>query len=847
MIELRTLGPLDLRDPDGREVRSVLAQPKRLALLTYLAVGVPDGFARRDTLLGMFWPESSDERARGALRQAVLYLRRSLGEEVLVNRAEDELGIAGGAIRCDATEFRAALGRGDDATALSLYRGDLLDGFFVTDAPGFERWLEDERGALKNEATAAAWRLADAATEAGEVAVALDWAGRGVDLAPMDEAGVRRRMALLASTGDRAGAVGAYRDFAQRLAEELELEPASATRALVDEIRRHETGVAAPEGRSTAADPPQPLLPGRPSIGPGMATRTSDPRRIAVTGAVAILAITAMAYLALPRGAEPSLEPRHVLVMPFENRTGDAELEPVANMAADWIVQGLAGRGALQVVPVRTVLVLRPHLAREADGASGAELDPRRVALETGAGTAVTGSYYLQGEALHFQAQITDVTTARVITAVGPISSSVASPLEGIDQLRDRVLDALAPLSDERDTHVRVAQAPPSYDAYRAYVSGFESFVAHDVPGALRSFERAIAADSTFALAAIAAAIAHYNVGRWAATDSIVSRLAASRDELGPMELATLDMVGGWLRGDDHAAYEATLRQARLAPGSIGEYQVAEQARRLNRPGETIRVLTGMGAERGELRGWIEYWRELTTANHMLGNHRAELKAARRSRDLYPGRPQAVLHEVTALAALGRVADVDRRIQELPAVPSQEWPSAGMIMLTAARELRAHGRSDAATVLLHRCLEWYRALPPGGPIPDPRIGIAITLYELGDWDAAQDAFAVLAGEAPRNVGLQGYLGALAARRGDRAEAERVDGWLRDLERPYLMGHHTLWRARIAALAGDEDRAVELLRIATAQGVQHGTQFHTQIDFEALRDHPGFRELLRPKG
>jgi len=34
-------------------------------------------------------------------------------------------------------------------TALDLYRGDLLEGFFIRGAPEFEQWLEDERARLK--------------------------------------------------------------------------------------------------------------------------------------------------------------------------------------------------------------------------------------------------------------------------------------------------------------------------------------------------------------------------------------------------------------------------------------------------------------------------------------------------------------------------------------------------------------------------------------------------------------------------------------------------------------------------------------------------------------------------
>src|SRR2546429_631009 len=48
MIELRTLGAVDVRDAQGAELRGVLAHPKPVALLVYLAVAHPHGFQRRD-------------------------------------------------------------------------------------------------------------------------------------------------------------------------------------------------------------------------------------------------------------------------------------------------------------------------------------------------------------------------------------------------------------------------------------------------------------------------------------------------------------------------------------------------------------------------------------------------------------------------------------------------------------------------------------------------------------------------------------------------------------------------------------------------------------------------------
>src|SRR5438876_8146459 len=90
MIRLRTLGAVDLKDSEGRELRPLLTQPKRLALLTYLALAGSSGFRRRDTVVALFWPELDEEHARGSLRQALRFLRRSLGEGDIVSRGAEE-------------------------------------------------------------------------------------------------------------------------------------------------------------------------------------------------------------------------------------------------------------------------------------------------------------------------------------------------------------------------------------------------------------------------------------------------------------------------------------------------------------------------------------------------------------------------------------------------------------------------------------------------------------------------------------------------------------------------------------------------------------------------------------
>ena len=83
----------------------------------------------------------------------------------------------------------------------------------------------------------AATRLLERSEREGRASDAARWARRALELSPDDEAALRRLLALLDRAGDRPAAIQAYEDFARRMAENLELEPAPETRALAESIR----------------------------------------------------------------------------------------------------------------------------------------------------------------------------------------------------------------------------------------------------------------------------------------------------------------------------------------------------------------------------------------------------------------------------------------------------------------------------------------------------------------------------------------------------------------------------------------------------------------------------------
>src|SRR5438094_9222309 len=588
-------------------------------------------------------------------------------------------------------------------------------------------------------------------------------------------------------------------------------------------------------------------------------------RRI-VLGTGTLAAAAAAVILAVRRPAA-GLNDRRVVVSMIENHTGDPAFDNLGHMAADWVTQGLAQTGLVEVVPSMSVMTA----SRASEGHGPGHLDAaglRALGRETGAGTVVWGAYYRQGDSVRFQVQISAAKDGTVLRALDPVAGPLGQPLSAVEALRQRVMAALATLFDSRlNRWATTASQPPNFQAYQEFIAGLDRFVQFDMRGAIAHFERASAVDTAFRLPLIFAANAHMNVGEFAAADAIGHALERHSGRLAPLDRAYLAWVLATCRGDRAEALRASRAMASLAPASATLYLVAEDARALNRPREAVDALVALGPDRGFTRGWWVYWYDLTTALHLLGDHRAELKQALEGARRFPDNPQVLMTQVRALAALGRADEVMQRLAASVNLPAmQGWtPADGMVV--AALELRAHGHAAAGDAALAQARDWLAGRSAAEAASEEhRLRVALVSYIAGRLADAQRQFQLLA--APDRLGRSdslgaagaaavtgdgwdqldyvGYLGVIAARQGNREPALRVDRTLADLRRPYSFGRHTVWRARIQALLGERDVAVGLLREAIAQGYPHAHALHTDLAFDSLRNYPPFVELLKPK-
>ena len=235
MIAVRALGPVDVR-VDGAAAPADLLWKKNLALLVYLARS-PKRARTREHLVGMFWGDKSEDKARRSLNEALRELRRYTGNGSLRSDST-QVRLAGEAVELDTDRLDVLASTGDCAGAANLVDGEFLEGFSVKGASEFDTWLAAEREHWRRRSVDVLVSRAEQLLAGGDVATAHVLMERARRLDWRREAGVRTAMRVLALGGDRAGALALYEDFVARLREELAAKPDPETDALAERVRQ---------------------------------------------------------------------------------------------------------------------------------------------------------------------------------------------------------------------------------------------------------------------------------------------------------------------------------------------------------------------------------------------------------------------------------------------------------------------------------------------------------------------------------------------------------------------------------------------------------------------------------
>jgi DNA-binding SARP family transcriptional activator len=209
---------------------------KDLALLTYLCIQRSRSLSR-GTLASLLWGESSEEKARHSLTQALRRLRQLFGADAL--NVRDESVDWRGEVQCDAAELECLAAKPTTPGAeLPEYREAFLSHFSLgPGAQDFEHWADARRAHYRGLAV----RLLDAGgaeqERLGSWSQVLRLGLRVIEIEPLFEEGHRRVMRAWSALGERTLALKHYEDFVRWLQAEFGEVPDPLTVALADQLR----------------------------------------------------------------------------------------------------------------------------------------------------------------------------------------------------------------------------------------------------------------------------------------------------------------------------------------------------------------------------------------------------------------------------------------------------------------------------------------------------------------------------------------------------------------------------------------------------------------------------------
>ena len=559
MMHLQTLGRVRLRGERSDEDNGpASAQPKRLMLLAYLAITSVPGPVRRDVVLSMFWPELGDEEARRALRQALHYLRRSLGDDVLIGAGE-ELSVSADRFRCDAVEFERLARNGEPAQALSLYEGEFLAGFHVPDVSAeLEEWVDRTRARLRRLAATAAWAAAGAEESQGRTDEAVTLGRRACELEPDQEGGWRRLMALQDRVGDRAGALRTYDELAARLRRDFDADPSAETASLAAQLRAARVSPVAPQ--TPPAEPAQPAPPvSFPTVPPASHVTISPTRRrwLVAAGIGAVL-VFGFAALSLAPGSEQRDEPSlidagviaprdRLLVADFIDAEGDTAL---AVAIANAFRVDFSQSPHVQVMTPRQVRAALLRMERSAELALNDSL-ARELAVREGVKAFVVGRVERIGSAWGLTVELVGAESGEVLTAVRETAADSSGLISAVDRasevLRFRIGESLR---DLRTFPPLAQEVTASLPALRTFTAGMRLFYGADRMGAIPLLENAIALDSNFASAHLLLSYIFAALDEPGRAEAARAKALAHRDRLPFEDRQILVAVDAYVRGD---------------------------------------------------------------------------------------------------------------------------------------------------------------------------------------------------------------------------------------------------------------------------------------------------------
>jgi TolB-like protein/DNA-binding SARP family transcriptional activator len=726
---LKLLGGAAIQTPSG-PLTGRATQRRRLALLAMLAVARGNAVSR-EKVIAYLWPEQDAEHGRPQLSDSIYRINQALGGEAIVG-AGDDIRLSAEVLPSDVAEFEQAIERGEWVRATEVYGGAFLDGFFLSDAPEFERWAETERERLARNYARALEATAESAESRGDTAEAVR---RWRALAAHDPYSSRvavRLMRALDRSGDRAAALQHARVHSTLLSDEFGMEADAAVAEFAASLRAQPIAPSPPPAASAPTPAPADSAPGAAVSPPVAAGRRLTRGRWLPAAAFAV----AVGILAVARGrsSEPApVEVASVAVLPFVDLSPEGDREFFSDGMTEELINTLGRVEGVRVASRTSSFAFK-----------GKTADVRDVGTRLGVATVLDGSVRTSDSALRITARLSNArdgyqlwsrTYERKLSDVFAVQEEISRSI--VETLKGTLLESADSAATARrgtDLH--------AYNLYlrgrhALYMKGRYLWYRRTEAGlrlAAKYFAEAVAADSSYALAQAGLADAHAILGFYdysAPRDAFPpaersARRAMALDSTLVQPYATLGYVALYYDWDWSRAEEWFTRAIDVGPRYSTAHQWYanfltvrarfDEAERAMRRAQEIDPLSLIASA---AHGWLLYY---------AGEFERAAEQCRLTLELDPEYAVALLWRGWALQELGRGAEAIEILDHAVNLTTRS----STFVASLARAKAAAGDRAGALALVDELEQRAKATYV------PSYEIAKVYLALGDSDRALD-------------------------------------------------------------------------------------------------------------
>ncbi len=560
-----------------------------------------------------------------------------------------------------------------------------------------------------------------------------------------------------------------------------------------------------------------------------------------VLGGVAILMLGLIRFFS-PFGDIDSTVPKNlrdarIAVLPFENMTGDRELDIVGDMASDWVIQGLMYLDDIQLVGFESI---QENIKYASVGDSS-----KNFARRTGAQKIVKGRYYIDKDALIFKSQIIDIESGKIELTLPDVKGPKGDNAALVSELQAKFVTAFD--AQNHNFSPGIAQNPPPHKAYQLFREGIDIY-SEDTEESRNLFAQAIEMDSSFFWPYIWATASYFNAGMGSHADSTFALIKQNIDfkSLNSFDRQWYVHWQALLDKDLPKAFKASLKILEKDPKQwFSNVEAGIIANNLNLPKKAVEIFEYLDPEFApqdiELDTW---WHNYYVHNlYREGRYEDAEEIAKTIQPKFRKHWNYYDRLAEIYVAQDKATDLQTLIKEM-----QDNQMANIEILNAfvfiSERYGVKGNKEKQQEWAQTGIDWAN-----------QQGTNLDPFALGNLYYATNQFAIAKPLFQEAIDQTGTSWLNLSRAGNTCQQlgqrKSVTATLKQLEDLYTSTQdagYLVAQAHIYSNTDDKDKAITLLNRAIKKGFAYSpTTFGNDIMLANLQGYPPFEALVKAKG